>query len=513
MSPDDGLDEELSELLAADQALAAGASADTPLEAGLQRDLDFLRRLRRALNPSIPASLPVSGGVADGTLSAVGRFQVRRELGRGTFGVVFLAHDPLLDREVALKVPRAEILVTPELRERFQREARAAAGLDHPHLVPVYEAGEAGPICFLVSAYCPGPTLAQWLRQRTEPVPFDAAARLVATLAEAVEYAHRRGVVHRDLKPSNILLSVASGGDTPSANNGPRTPDDGLTPKITDFGLAKLLDGAPGSAPSGYPTRSGAVVGTAGYMAPEQAGGKARDVGPAADTYALGVILYEVLTGRPPFRGETELDTLHQVRTQEPVAPTRLRPKVPRDLETICLKCLQKEPHGRYESAAALAEDLHRYLAGKPISARRMNPAERWWRWCRRNPAVASLLGSLILVLTAGAVVSTLYRLHANAKSEEAKREARAARLHEYGENMLLTQAAWEQHQVGRFLQLLEEQKPREGEEDLRGFEWYYWRTHSSAVTLPSRGTRKVSRAWPGASTASTWSRGVMTRR
>src|SRR5262249_7095188 len=202
----------------------------------------------------------------------------------------------------------------------------------------------------------------------------------------AVEYAHKHGVVHRDLKPGNILLHCEANEVQPEGLS---------TPKITDFGLAKLLDDAHGSDPPGDTTRSGAVMGTVNYMAPEQAEGKTRAIGPAADTYALGAILYEVLTGRPPFRGETELDTLHQVRDDEPVPPTRLRPKVPRDLETICLQCLRKEPHRRYGSAGALAGDLRRFLAGEPIQARPVSRGERARRLCRRNPGVASLLAAV----------------------------------------------------------------------------------------------------------------------
>src|SRR5262249_51200406 len=231
--------------------------------------------------------------------AGLGRFRLLRELGRGGFGVVYLASDPLLGREVALKVPRPEVGLTPELRERFAREARAAAGLEHPNIVPVYEAGEAGPVCFLVSADCPGVSLAQWLRGRAEPVPFRTAAALVATLADAMGHAHGRGVVHRDLKPANVLLG---------AGQGTAPAELPWVPRITDFGLAKLMLGGAGGQ-----TQSGAIVGTPCYMAPEQAGGKTRDVGPTADIYSLGTILYELLTGRPPLVGETDLDTLLQV--------------------------------------------------------------------------------------------------------------------------------------------------------------------------------------------------------
>src|SRR5262249_25341052 len=256
-----------------------------------------------------------------------------------------------------------DALSGPALLERFQREARAAAGLDHPHIVPVYEAGAVGPVCYIASAYCPGPTLAQWLKRRDQPVPVREAAELVATLAEAVQHAHGRGVGHRDLKPGNVLLAA----------------DD--TPRVTDFGLAKVF-GAEGEASQ---TQSGAVVGTPSYMAPEQAGGQRKAVGPAADVYALGAVLYELLTGRPPFVAETTLDTLLLVRTEEPVPPGRLRPKLPRDLETVCLKCLQKEPGQRYTSAAALADDLRRWANGEPIRARPVSTWGRAWRWARRR--------------------------------------------------------------------------------------------------------------------------------
>jgi serine/threonine protein kinase len=260
--------------------------------------------------------------------------------------------------------------------------------LDHPNLVPVYEAGEEGPVSFIVSAYCPGITLAEWLKKQTDPVPVQDAAALIATLARAVQHAHERGVLHRDLKPANVLLQMENGewrmeneGRPASAFSILHSPFS--IPKITDFGLAKEMAGDPSDADSPGPTRTGAILGTPCYMAPEQAGGKSKEVTPAADVYALGAILYELLTSRPPFRGETDLDTLLQVRLEDPIPPSRLRPRVPRDLETICLKCLQKEPAKRYRSAAAFAEDLQRFLAGESILARPVGKIERARRWPR----------------------------------------------------------------------------------------------------------------------------------
>jgi serine/threonine protein kinase len=422
-------------LAAYDEALAAGVPLTVLHQAGmpshmqpqLQDGLDCMQLLRKAL-PRQDQDSAVSAGqdsAAEVTATpslpctSLGRFKLRRELGRGGFGVVFLAYDPQLGRDVALKVPRPDAIASPQMLDRFHQEGRAAAGLDHPHIVPVYEAGALGPICYIASAYCPGITLAAWLKQYTQPVPIRLAAALTATLAEAVQHAHSRGVLHRDLKPSNVLLSPLgmSGDGSGAALSSSSSSADALTfiPKITDFGLAKLLPSLTATAPEGQdavkPTRSGAILGTPSYMAPEQAQGKSSQTGPAADVYGMGAILYELLTKRPPFVGESDLDILQQVQEEEPVSPVRLRPKTPRDLETICLKCLRKEPHRRYATSLALGEDLRRFLAGEPIRARPTPSWERLLKWGRRRPAqaIAAALGA---VLMAGLVLSTVLIRH-----------------------------------------------------------------------------------------------------
>jgi tRNA A-37 threonylcarbamoyl transferase component Bud32 len=333
--------------------------------------------------------------------STIGRFTLQRELGRGGMGVVYLAWDPELRREVAIKVLRGHGLSDPQARARFQTEARAAALLHHPNVVPVHEIGQDGSTSFIVLAYCPGVNLADWLQHQSEPVPHSDAAQLVATLADAVEFAHRHGVVHRDLKPANVLLELR-GVDCELRNESrPQSANCNLQsaiPKITDFGLAKHIDEVAAQ------TQTGTAIGTPCYMAPEQTGTRSSATGPLTDVYALGGLLYELLTRRVPFQGETALDTLDQVRNREPIPPRQLRPRLPRDLETICLKCLEKEPRRRYASAHALAEELGRFLKGHPIHARPVSSWGRAVKWARCRPAVATLVASLGLVTLAGFV-------------------------------------------------------------------------------------------------------------
>jgi tetratricopeptide (TPR) repeat protein len=293
------------------------------------------------------------------------------ELGRGGMGVVYKARQIGLNRFVALKTLLAGGHASLSDLARFLREAEVIARLRHPNIVQVYEVGECGGLPYFSLEFCPGGSLAAKLAGT--PLPPRKAAELVGIVAKAVHTAHTHDIVHRDLKPGNILL------------------DEDGTPKVTDFGLAKKLDSGDG------PTRTGAIMGTPSHMAPEQASEGAKSVGRAADVYALGAILYELLTGRPPFRAATNLQTLHQVIHDDPVPPGRLQPGLPRDLETIALKCLQKEPARRYASAQALADDLARFRAGEPIVARPVGLPERAWRWARRNPRAAALAAAWVV--------------------------------------------------------------------------------------------------------------------
>src|SRR5581483_9092208 len=297
--------------------------------------------------------------------------EIVRLLGGGGHGIVYLATDSNLKRDVALKMPRPEAVFTPELRTRFVRDGQAAARLRHPNLVEVHEAGEAHAIPYLVSEYCSGGSLADRLRNQRDSIEPNEAARLVCQLAAAVQYMHDHQVIHRDLKPGNILF------------------DSGGVPKITDFGLAKLTE------PGWTQTQSNTVLGTASYMAPEQAGGKSKTVGALADVYALGAILYEMLTGRAPFRGATLLETLEQVQTKDPEKPRVKNPKVPRDLEIICMKCLEKNPAWRYSSAAALRVDLQNWLDGEPIRPQPL--PRRVWRRIRSRPRTVIATGLVLL--------------------------------------------------------------------------------------------------------------------
>jgi serine/threonine-protein kinase len=332
-------------------------------------------------------------------------YEVEAVLGRGGMGIVYKARHVRLNRSVALKMMLAGAYAGSEERRRFLREAEAVAGLRHANIVQVHDMGEHDGRPYFTMEYVEGGSLAQKLMGTPQCVHF--AAAWVATLSDAVQVAHQGGIVHRDLKPANILLqrkpqipnpnspmgnpNAVSLSPAPGSDLDYRIAD--FDPKIADFGLARHFEGESAL------TRTGVCVGTPSYMAPEQALGKTRAIGPPVDIYALGAVLYELLTGRPPFRGETPMETERQVVHHEPVPPSRLNPRVPRDLETICLKCLHKEPGHRYASAAALADDLRRFGAGRPIVARPVGWAERSWRWCRRNPTAAALVAAALVLV------------------------------------------------------------------------------------------------------------------
>jgi len=361
---------------------------DSSVSSGLQIPATLPAFVPPADEAATLAPTEADGSAASGEVPAVPGYEIVAELGRGGMGVVYQARQTKLNRLVALKmILHAGHASTSEL-VRFLAEGEAVAQLQHPNIVQIYEIGQQTGLPYFSLEYVEGGTLAG--RLQDGPLPPREAARLTETLARAMAYAHGRGLIHRDLKPSNVLLAA-----------------DG-TPKITDFGLAKRLaspdPASPGRQPGENLTATGAVLGTPSYMAPEQASGK-KDLTPLCDVYALGALLYEMITGRPPFQAPTSLDTMLQVMTADPVPPSRLQPGLSRDLETICLKCLQKEPHKRYASAEALADDLARFREDRPIVARPVSRLERGWRWCRRNPLVAGLAAAL----AAGALVALFF--------------------------------------------------------------------------------------------------------
>ncbi len=502
-------------LLAYDQALAAGHPPETARDASTEvapatpklqefrEVLDLLEAVwpRNASRGSTTKSPTNAASASDlmtslkVTSGRIGRFRIVRELGRGGFGVVYLARDPKLKRRVALKLPQPHMLVTHQQRKRFVREARATAALDHPHILPVYEIGEMGSICYMVSPYCRGGTLAQFLANREEPLSARQAARLTQTLAEATHYAHTRGVLHRDLKPGNVLIkNVAPSG----------TDDLGIRPYIADFGLAQFIEPEPESdsdrrdkqiAPPSYATQTAGVFGTPAYMAPEQVEGRPDRIGPATDVYGLGAILYQMLTGQPPFSGPGKLELLRQVLKEDPLPPHRLGRRTPLDLEAICLKCLEKRPDKRYASASDLAEDLGRFLQGRPTVARPLTAWRQSLRWIRRHPAVAASAAALLLsvvVLMVGLMTHSVrvgayatalkYALHreefqtreANRLRRLAEDRERAAREQAYASEIGRGWRMWQSGDGAALSEVLNHHRPAAGQDDVRDFAWRY---------------------------------------
>jgi WD40 repeat protein/predicted Ser/Thr protein kinase len=428
----------------------------------------------------------------------IGRYEILRELGRGSMGVVFEGYDPELGRSIAIKRLKTPWDITSNERQRFALEAKSIAQLKHPAIVSVYDVGEdqAGP--FIAMEYLTGGTLMQ--RVRMAPLQAKEAAQLLIAIADGISAVHRLKIVHRDLKPGNILLA----------------DENSLTAKVTDFGLAKWIE------QDATATSSGALVGSPAYMPPEQVYGKSDQIGPAADIYSLGAILYECLTGSPPFRGATIADTLEQVRHQEPVRIRQLVNKIPSDLETITLKCLNKQPEQRYATADALQSDLENFLAGRPIQAKRPNMAERAWKWCLRNRSVAALLGTIIAIINValiglatmlwflkreydeklvalrertGALVEKNSSLDAlDAANVELQQRTQFAEQRLYNSQITLAQRALENREFARCEDLLESVKPDTGYSNHTGFEWNWLkkRLHSDLVVERKMGDGEI---------------------
>jgi eukaryotic-like serine/threonine-protein kinase len=399
------------------------------------QEFQFIDAQVRTCLPGL-ATLPDAGVTAPPAngLPQVPGYEVEAVLGRGGMGVVYKARHLALKRTVALKMLAAGH-PHPAERARFRAEAEAVARLQHPNIVQIHEVGEAADRPFIALEFVAGGSLAE--RLAGQPLPPRDAARLVAALAEAMHLAHSRNLVHRDLKPANVLL--AGEADTPVGQR---------QPKVTDFGLVRQLD-----ADSGQ-TFDGVVMGTPSYMAPEQAEGRARFAGPAADVYALGAILYECLTGRPPFEGATPLETLEQVRSREPAAPSSLNRQAPRDLETICLKCLRKEPERRYSSAQELADDLGRFVRSEPVAARPVGVAERVRKWAWRRPAAAGLLAAVVLLVAVGGTGTWLVSQQwAAARDRQAQTEREVHRVLEQTRGSL--EEAWQTQDLAKLTEAL----------------------------------------------------------
>jgi WD40 repeat protein/tRNA A-37 threonylcarbamoyl transferase component Bud32 len=395
----------------------------------------------------LPAATPEAGGSP--LPGRIGDYQVLEEIARGGMGVVYKARQVSLNRVVALKMTRAGELASAEETQRFRLEAEAAAKLDHPAIVPIYEVGEDNGRHYFSMALVEGASLAQTIAER--PLASREAATLVRQVAEAVAYAHAQGVIHRDLKPGNILLAAGQ-------------------PRVTDFGLAKRADS------DSDLTRTGQILGTPSYMAPEQAEGKVELIGPRSDVYALGATLYCLLTGRPPFHAATTLETLRQVAERDPVPPRQLNAAIAPDLETICLKCLEKRPERRYQSARELAEELGRFLEGLPIRARPVGALGRAVRWWRRRPAIAGLSAAIVLVALAGvsAVVwqwrkAVMLAEAADRSAEEARQHTRAERWQRYRSNIAAALSALRLHNDNAARRALQA-----APEEYRNWEWHY---------------------------------------
>lgn len=413
----------------------------------------------------------------------IGRFQIDHVLGRGGFGVVFAAFDPQLARRVALKVPRPDALASPEGQARFLREAKAAALLGHPHIVTVYESGLAGPILYIAYELVDGIALSTWLESHRHGLTYREIAELMVRLASAVQHAHSRNVVHRDLKPANVLLAwpQSQGQRSLEKVDTNRPHDDepiqvasiAERVKISDFGMAHLAD------EDFKLTWTGSIVGTPAYLAPEQLHGGGMGLPNATDVYGLGGILYELLAGCPPFSGSSIASVVRAVEHDEPVRPRKLDPRVPKDLDAICLKCLEKKPERRYATAAELGEDLKRFVDGEPIHARAASPVEKLGKWSRRHPWAATFVASLVISSICIAVLWFRAEGHRRSAETQAKNAQFAQQAEEqerkrlervlYAHDLSLAQHEYTQNYTDRAVRLLEGCPPY-----LRHWEWRY---------------------------------------
>jgi WD40 repeat protein/serine/threonine protein kinase len=508
-------------LLKAAQAPASLGQSQAAFLVQLKEDRSF-RILASGNGSQGTAAASDAGGSAPAKFPTLANYEILAELGRGGMGVVYKARQISLNRLVALKMILAGSHAATKDLARFRQEAEAVARLRHPNIIQIYDIGEAEGRPFFALEFVEGDSLAHLLRGT--PQPSTPAARLTETLARAVQYAHQQGIIHRDLKPANILLQH----DERAALHDEQEKTDSsflirrsAVAKITDFGLAKRVDA---HSSGGH---SEEVVGTPSYMAPEQGMSNAA-IGPAADVYALGAIFYELLTGRPPFRGPTSLETVVQVLHEEPARPSYLRPDLPRDLETICLKCLAKDPAKRYASAEALAEDLYRFRHGKPILARPVGMHERIWKWAKHRPLSAALVAGIILVTVLGfagvtwqwqearlardekeiqaeaadrahdfAVEQWQKALNARNEADEKRRDAlkaqameivqrKKARASLYYSRIAQSQLQWRVNDSSSAYQSLAKCLPKPGEEDHRGWEWHYLQGlfHSALFSL-----------------------------
>jgi eukaryotic-like serine/threonine-protein kinase len=417
--------------------------------------------------------------------SRIGRFEVIERLGVGGHGIVFRAIDRGVGREVAIKVPRTELLSSREQMVRFAREASIVGLLEHPNIVPVYESDWHGTVPYIVMPFIRGKTLREWRAGQPTVAP-RTCAEIVRQLATAMQHAHERGVLHRDLKPGNVLLA--------SAEKDNACAPLGFIPKLTDFGSAKC------EVHDAAMTRTGAMIGTTAYMSPEQIEGRNREITAQTDVYGLGVILYEMLTGHPPFYGDSVPETLQKISNNAPAFFESCRVDIPFNLKVICLKCLEKTPSNRYRSASALADDLQRFLDGEPISARPVSTAVRIVQWCRQHPFLTANAGLVVLGILTLTSISLYYNsllVEQLDRTESARKQAREhqlraiqseekSRKRAYVGDMRNAKLSWDQGDVRQMLKLLDRHGPQNGQSDIRDFAWWYlWREyHESSRVL-----------------------------